>query len=150
MNKLVVLLAIATGCGKKTVTASVDCEVKAGPVLECDAKQTNADAKVEVCWDFSIACGNGATFVAERTCTPVNGLVVSRVTIPTEKIKISGPCDGTKDAKVTNLTVDGKTLVMDTPSIAALPITELRRPVANLADQRILIQDALDTLFGSY
>jgi hypothetical protein len=48
------------------------------------------------------------------------------------------------------LTVDGKTLVMDTPSIAALPITELRRPVANLADQRILIQDALDTLFGSY
>ena len=48
------------------------------------------------------------------------------------------------------LTVDGKTVIMDTPAIAALPITELRRPVANLADQQIVIQDALDTLFGSY
>lgn len=48
------------------------------------------------------------------------------------------------------LTVDGRTLIMDTPAIAALPITELRRPVANLASQRLLIQDALDTLFGSY
>lgn len=46
--------------------------------------------------------------------------------------------------------VQGQAVVMDTPAIAAIPVTELRRPLANLADQRLLIQDALDTLFGSY
>jgi toxin CcdB len=46
--------------------------------------------------------------------------------------------------------VDGKRVVMDTSAIAALPVGELRRPLASLAGQRLLIQDALDTLFGSY
>ena len=47
------------------------------------------------------------------------------------------------------LTVEGKKVVMDAAAIAAIPIADLRRPVANLADQRLAIQDALDTLFGS-
>lgn len=46
--------------------------------------------------------------------------------------------------------VDGKKVVMDTATIAAIPTNELRRPVANLAAHRLLIQDALDALFGSY
>ena len=48
------------------------------------------------------------------------------------------------------LEVEGKTVIMDTAAIAAIPIGELRRPLGNLVDQQLLIQDALDTLFGSY
>ena len=46
--------------------------------------------------------------------------------------------------------IAGKSVVMDTLSIGAIPTAALRRPVANLADQQLDIQDALDTLFGSY
>jgi toxin CcdB len=46
--------------------------------------------------------------------------------------------------------VEGRKVVMDTPALAAIPATELRRAVANLHDQGLIIQDALDTLFGSY
>ena len=48
------------------------------------------------------------------------------------------------------LQVEGKMVVMDTPAIASIPVGDLRRPVASAADQRLLIQDALDTLFGAY
>jgi len=48
------------------------------------------------------------------------------------------------------LEVAGKTVVMDTASIGAVPLTDLRRPIANLAQQQFDIQDALDTLFAGY
>jgi hypothetical protein len=48
------------------------------------------------------------------------------------------------------LRVAGKEVVMDTASIGAVPATELRRPVANLSDQQLSIQDALDALFAGY
>jgi toxin CcdB len=48
------------------------------------------------------------------------------------------------------LEVEGKAVIMDTAAIASIPIGELRRPVASAAGQRLLIQDALDTLFGAY
>jgi toxin CcdB len=48
------------------------------------------------------------------------------------------------------LRVAGKEVVMDTASIGAVPATELRRPVANLSDQQLPIQDALDALFAGY
>ncbi len=48
------------------------------------------------------------------------------------------------------LEVSGKKVVMDTASLGAVPGKELRRPIANLAADRLAIQDALDTLFGSY
>jgi len=48
------------------------------------------------------------------------------------------------------LEVAGKTVVMDTAGIGAIPTGELRRPVANLGHQQLTIQDALDSLFGSY
>jgi toxin CcdB len=44
----------------------------------------------------------------------------------------------------------GKSVVMDTASIGALPVSDLRRPVDNLVRFQDQIQDALDTLFGSY
>ncbi|MGV3569163.1 MAG: CcdB family protein [Ramlibacter sp.] len=46
------------------------------------------------------------------------------------------------------LKVAGKTVLMDTAGLGAVPIAELRKPVDNLASQQLAIQDALDTLFG--
>ncbi len=58
------------------------------------------------------------------------------------------------EARVRNLNPElqaaGKAVVMDPASIGALPITDLRRPVDNLARFQDQIQDALDTLFGAY
>jgi toxin CcdB len=48
------------------------------------------------------------------------------------------------------LEVGGKAVIMDTASIGAVPIGDLRPPVANLANRQLDIQDALDSLFGSY
>ena len=48
------------------------------------------------------------------------------------------------------LTIDQNTVVMDTASVGAIPATDLRRPVKNLASQQIDIMNALDALFGSY
>jgi toxin CcdB len=48
------------------------------------------------------------------------------------------------------LDVAGKMVVMETAALGAIPTGELRRPVANLAADRLTIQDALDNLFGSY
>ncbi len=48
------------------------------------------------------------------------------------------------------LEVEGNKVIMDTPALAAIPVRELRRPVANLAAQRLAIQNALDTLFGAW
>lgn len=46
--------------------------------------------------------------------------------------------------------VAGQRVVMDTASLGAAPASALRRAVQNLASQQLAIQDALDTLFGSY
>lgn len=48
------------------------------------------------------------------------------------------------------LQVAGKEVVMDTASIGAIPSMELGRPVANLSDQQLNIQDALDALFAGH
>lgn len=48
------------------------------------------------------------------------------------------------------LEVEGRKVIMDTAAIAAIPIGDLRRPVASVARHQLLVQDALDTLFGSY
>ena len=46
--------------------------------------------------------------------------------------------------------VAGKSVVMDTASIGAIPTGELRRPVVNIAAHQLQIQDALDALFGGH
>lgn len=48
------------------------------------------------------------------------------------------------------LTVQGKQVVMNTSALGSIPISDLRRPVINLATEQALIQNALDTLFGGY
>ena len=45
---------------------------------------------------------------------------------------------------------DGLRLVMDTSALGAVPKAALRKEVANLSSHQLIIQDALDTLFGAY
>ncbi len=58
------------------------------------------------------------------------------------------------DLRVRNLNpvfeVKGKSVVMNTAGMGAVPASELRRPVGNLTAQQLEITDALDTLFGGY
>ena len=48
------------------------------------------------------------------------------------------------------LEVQDKLFMMNTAAIGAIPAVDLRRPLANLASQSVLIQNALDTLFGGF
>jgi toxin CcdB len=41
-------------------------------------------------------------------------------------------------------------VVLDTAALAAVPRSELRKPVASLGGARAVIQEALDALFGAY
>jgi toxin CcdB len=41
-------------------------------------------------------------------------------------------------------------VVLDSAALGAIPFSELRKPVANLREQRPAIQEALDTLLGAY
>lgn len=100
------VLALA-GC-KEQVLAQVNCEVKAGPVVECTIAQTKGTAEVEVCWDFKVACDSGATLDAARTCAKVSGGKTSNATIPADKLKMTGSCTGEKKATITNMTLNGQ------------------------------------------
>ena len=46
--------------------------------------------------------------------------------------------------------VAANTVVLDSAALGAIPLSELRKPVASLRDERPAIQEALDTLFGAY
>ena len=48
------------------------------------------------------------------------------------------------------LQVGGDAVVLDTAAIGAVPVSELRKFVANLRDARAAVHEALDTLFGAY
>jgi len=48
------------------------------------------------------------------------------------------------------LEVDGIAVILDTAAIAAVPVSFLKTPVANLRAQADWITNALDALFGSY
>jgi toxin CcdB len=71
----------------------------------------------------------------------------TRVVVPLWK-------SGLLPAPVENLNpefeVAGQHVIMDTPAIGAVPTAALRRTVDNLTSHQLTIQDALDTLFGSY
>jgi toxin CcdB len=48
------------------------------------------------------------------------------------------------------LVVAGRRLLLDAANIAAVDGSLLRKPVQQLREERTLVLDALDTLFGSY
>jgi toxin CcdB len=75
------------------------------------------------------------------------GPIASRVVIPLRTAKGFGPA-----ARGLNpsLEVDGKSVVLDTASIASVNAALLKRVVGRADPVRAEIIDALDTLFGSY
>lgn len=46
--------------------------------------------------------------------------------------------------------IKGQQVVMDTPSLGATPTQFFSRAVANLSAEQLIIQDAVDALFGGY
>jgi toxin CcdB len=93
--------------------------------------------------------------VGERKHTPylvdvqndfIDGLA-TRVVIPLRRESAFGP-----RARNLNplLRVADSAVVLDTAAIGAVPASELKRSIASLRDQRTMIQEALDTLFGGY
>jgi toxin CcdB len=46
--------------------------------------------------------------------------------------------------------IAGDNVVLDTAAIGAVPVSVLRKPVAELRGARAPIQEALDTLFGAF
>ena len=48
------------------------------------------------------------------------------------------------------LSVNGHSVVMDTPALGSVPSSALTISVANVCGQQLAIQDALDALFGAY
>lgn len=73
--------------------------------------------------------------------------LATRVVIPLRNARgIATPAGGLNP----QLSVDGKPLWLDTASLAPVPTTVLRKPVAQLRAAQLEVQDALDTLFGSF
>ena len=48
------------------------------------------------------------------------------------------------------LEVDGVAVILDAAAIGAVPLSLLKKPIANLRAQADLIANALDALFGAY
>jgi toxin CcdB len=73
--------------------------------------------------------------------------LATRVVIPLRRESVFGP-----PARDLNpvLDVSGERIVLDTAALGAIPCTELKKPLANLGEHRLVIQDALDALFGAY
>ena len=46
--------------------------------------------------------------------------------------------------------VGGRQVVMDTPALGAIPLAVLRTTAGSLAAHQLIIQNAIDSLFGSY
>jgi hypothetical protein len=112
MKQLVVLcvgfgLALSAAACKQEVAANVVCKVVEGPAADCTITQTKGDAEMEVCWDFKVTCQNNSTLEAHG-CAKVKDKGTVPLTIPVDKLKISGPCDTVKEATVSNMTIDGK------------------------------------------
>jgi len=94
-------------------------------------------------------------FAAERSHTPCVldvqndhlGPLATRVVIPLRDPKGFGkPAAGLNPA----LEVEGRTLLLDTASLAPVPAALLKRPSSRLELSRDEVLDALDTLFGAY
>jgi toxin CcdB len=93
--------------------------------------------------------------LAERKSTPylldvqndhIDALA-TRVVIPLRREAAFGP-----RARNLNplLAVGAERVVLDAAALAAVPLAELKKRVANLGAERGAIQEALDTVFGAY
>lgn len=106
---LVVALAGFGGCSEK-VYVDVQCRTVEGPSIICDLTQKEGKSEVDVCWDFSATCENGAVVKAANSCGKVKDGGTATVTIGADKITGVDKCAGTTPptAKLENLTLNGK------------------------------------------
>ena len=75
------------------------------------------------------------------------GPLATRVVIPLRSPKTFGtPARGLNPI----IEIEGKPVVLDTASLAPVPVALLKRPVARADRWSAQVLDALDTLFGSY
>ncbi len=72
--------------------------------------------------------------------------IATRVVIPMRPAGLAPPM---RDLNPT-FDIAGKAMVLDTAALAAIPSTELKKPVLNLASQSATIVASLDVLFGAY
>lgn len=105
---LCVLVVSAVACKREEVAALVNCEVKEGPTVECAVKQTKGRSEIDVCFDFSVTCANGAALEANHICQKLKDGGARNVVVPTDKIETKGACEGATNAAVTNMTINGK------------------------------------------
>ncbi len=105
----VVLVALLAGCSEK-VNVHVDCITTAAPAVECTLTQNQGKSEVEVCWDFSVTCANGAVVKAPNTCHKIKDGATEKVTIPGDKLTDIDKCGGDKppQPRLENLTLNGK------------------------------------------
>ncbi len=106
-----VLLA---GCSED-VKVKINCITTAAPAVECELTQTVGKSEVDVCWDFSATCANGAVVKAARTCQKIKDGGTATATITADKLAGIDKCAGDKPptAKVENLTLNGKAGQLD-------------------------------------
>lgn len=102
---------LALGCSTQEVSALVNCEVNEGPTVECAIKQTSGTAKMEVCWDFTVTCSNRAWLEVVHACAKLKDGGATNARIPTDKIKVTGTCEGPTNGAITDLMINGKRVV---------------------------------------
>lgn len=112
MNQAILTIAFAgllAGCGEK-VDVHVDCITTAAPAVECTVHQVKGKQEVEVCWDFSATCENGAVVTAPNTCFKIKDGATEKVTITGDKLTGLDKCAGTRppQAKLEHMTLNGK------------------------------------------
>ena len=73
--------------------------------------------------------------------------LATRVVIPLRREAVFGP--PARNLNPLFVVADDR-VILDTAALGAIPVSELRKPVATLRDARQSIQEALDTLFGAY
>jgi toxin CcdB len=73
--------------------------------------------------------------------------VETRVVIPLRDVNVHGT---RLERLQPAFSINGRDVVMDTPTLATFPRGWLRTAVASLRPQQSQVQEALDTLFGSY
>lgn len=103
-----VIVVAALGCKGDEVSAHVHCKVTTASTVDCSVAQTKGTAEIEVCWEFNVACANGARLDTAPTCTKVKDGQTATVTIPADKIKVAGDCQGEMKPSLTNTTLNGK------------------------------------------
>ena len=106
MRRAFLALLLLAGC--EDVKVDVNCVTVAGPAVDCVVKQTKGKSEVDACWDFAVACGNGTSVVAPRTCQKVKDGGEAKVTIPGDKLPDVEKCDRADKATLSNLTLNGK------------------------------------------